>query len=61
MMRTIINITKIYCCYHPRGSDHYKNPRTVNSFNSKDKNIDTSIVGESAYGDIMKLQIKVEI
>jgi len=39
--------------------DHYENPRNVGSFNSKEKNIGTGLVGAPACGDVMKLQIKV--
>ena len=37
----------------------YWNPRNVGSFNPKDKNIGTGLVGAPACGDVMKLQIKV--
>lgn len=40
--------------------DHYENPRNVGSFNSKDKNVGTGLVGAPACGDVMKLQIKVD-
>ena len=46
--------------YHTRIIDHYENPRNVGSFNSKEKNIGTAIVGAPACGDVMKLQIKVD-
>jgi len=39
--------------------EHYENPRNVGSFNSKDKNVGTGLVGAPACGDVMKLQIKV--
>ena len=45
--------------YHKRVIDHYENPRNVGSFNSKEKNIGTGLVGAPACGDVMKLQIKV--
>jgi len=45
--------------YHEKVIDHYENPRNVGSFNSKEKNIGTGLVGAPACGDVMKLQIKV--
>lgn len=39
--------------------DHYENPRNVGSFEKKDQNIGTGLVGAPACGDVMKLQIKV--
>ena len=46
--------------YHKKVIDHYENPRNVGSFNPKDKNIGTGLVGAPACGDVMKLQIKVD-
>jgi len=46
--------------YHKKVIDHYENPRNVGSFNSKDKNVGTGLVGAPACGDVMKLQIKVD-
>ena len=40
--------------------DHYENPRNVGSFDKKDKNVGTGLVGAPACGDVMKLQIKVD-
>jgi Fe-S cluster assembly scaffold IscU len=45
--------------YHKKVIDHYENPRNVGSFNPKEKNIGTGLVGAPACGDVMKLQIKV--
>ena len=45
--------------YHTKVIDHYENPRNVGSFNSKEKNVGTGLVGAPACGDVMKLQIKV--
>jgi len=65
MFRTIKNI-KIpyyyytYRVYHKKVIDHYENPRNVGSFNSKDTNIGTGLVGAPACGDVMRLQIKVD-
>ena len=49
-----------YRVYHMKVIDHYENPRNVGSFNSKDKNVGTGLVGAPACGDVMKLQIKCE-
>ena len=49
-----------YRVYHKKVIDHYENPRNVGSFNSKDKNVGTGLVGAPACGDVMKLQIKVD-
>ena len=46
--------------YSDKVLDHYENPRNVGSFNSKEKNIGTGLVGAPACGDVMKLQIKVD-
>ena len=56
--RNIKNLNR-YCSYHTKVIDHYENPRNVGSFNPKDKNIGTGLVGAPACGDVMKLQIKV--
>ena len=45
--------------YHERVIDHYENPRNVGSFNKKDLDVGTGLVGAPACGDVMKLQIKV--
>lgn len=55
-----IPISPVYRLYHKKVIDHYENPRNVGSFNSKDKNIGTGLVGAPACGDVMKLQIKVD-
>tara|TARA_B110000285_G_C15028321_1_gene565359 strand:- start:463 stop:846 length:384 start_codon:yes stop_codon:yes gene_type:complete len=47
--------------YHAKVIDHYENPRNVGSFNSKETNIGTGLVGSPACGDVMKLQIKVDV
>ena len=46
--------------YHTKVIDHYENPRNVGSFDKKDKNVGTGLVGAPACGDVMKLQIKVD-
>ncbi len=45
--------------YSNKVIDHYENPRNVGSFDDKEKNIGTGLVGAPACGDVMKLQIKV--
>ncbi|CUR53713.1 Iron-sulfur cluster assembly scaffold protein IscU [Serratia symbiotica] len=45
--------------YSTKVIDHYENPRNVGSFDNKDPNVGTSMVGAPACGDVMKLQIKV--
>jgi len=62
MIRIIrnINISKPVRFYHERVVDHFEKPRNVGSFNSKEKNIGTGLVGSPACGDVMKLQIKVD-
>ena len=42
--------------YDDRVIDHYSNPRNVGSFNEKEKNVGTGLVGAPACGDVMKLQ-----
>ncbi|KAL5274138.1 ISCU family protein [Megaselia abdita] len=46
--------------YHENVVDHYENPRNVGSFDKKDKNVGTGLVGAPACGDVMKLQIRVD-
>jgi len=46
--------------YHEKVVDHYENPRNVGSFDKKDPNVGTGLVGAPACGDVMKLQIKVD-
>ena len=62
MFRIKRNSKLLYQCrfYHTKVIDHYENPRNVGSFNSKDDNIGTGLVGAPACGDVMKLQIKVD-
>jgi Fe-S cluster assembly scaffold IscU len=47
--------------YHEKVIDHYENPRNVGSFHSHETNIGTGLVGAPACGDVMKLQIKVDV
>lgn len=46
--------------YSNKVLDHYENPRNVGSFDKKDRNVGTGMVGAPACGDVMKLQIKVD-
>lgn len=46
--------------YRKEVVDHYENPRNVGSFDKKDPNVGTGLVGAPACGDVMKLQIKVD-
>ena len=41
--------------------DHYEKPRNVGSFDKKDLDVGTGLVGAPACGDVMKLQIRVRI
>ena len=45
--------------YHENIIDHYESPRNVGSFDKKDPNVGTGLVGAPACGDVMKLQMKV--
>jgi|TARA_R110000796_G_scaffold24815_6_gene70483 nitrogen fixation NifU-like protein len=46
--------------YSDKVLDHYENPRNVGSFDKKDSDVGTGMVGAPACGDVMKLQIKVD-
>ena len=41
--------------YDRKVIDHYENPRNVGSFNKKDQDVGTGLVGAPACGDVMKL------
>jgi len=45
--------------YSEKVLDHYENPRNVGSFDKKELNVGTGMVGAPACGDVMRLQIKV--
>jgi len=45
--------------YSEKVLDHYENPRNVGSFEAKENNVGTGMVGAPACGDVMRLQIKV--
>src|ERR1700676_5168371 len=45
--------------YSDKVIDHYNNPRNVGSMDKKDSDVGTGMVGAPEWGDVMKLQIKV--
>ena len=45
--------------YSEKVVDHYENPRNVGSFDQNDPNVGSGMVGATACGDVMRLQIKV--
>ena len=47
--------------YSEKVLDHYSNPRNVGSLDKSDPNVGTGIVGAPECGDVMKLQIKVNL
>lgn len=47
--------------YSEKVLDHYENPRNVGSFAKDDSTVGTGMVGAPACGDVMKLQIKVDV
>jgi len=47
--------------YSKQVMDHYENPRNVGSFAKDIKRVGTGMVGAPACGDVMKLQILVNI
>ena len=47
--------------YSSKVLDHYNNPRNVGSFDKADPTVGTGMVGAPECGDVMKLQIKVNI
>ena len=46
--------------YSEKVIDHYENPRNVGSLDKNDPTVGTGMVGAPAWGDVMKLQFKVE-
>ena len=46
--------------YSEKVLDHFNHPRNLGSFDKKELNVGTGIVGAPECGDVMKLQIKVE-
>jgi len=47
--------------YSDKLLDHYENPRNVGAFDKDDSEVGTGLVGAPACGDVMKLQIKVDV
>ena len=45
--------------YSDKVLDHYENPRNVGTLDKDDPHVGTGMVGAPAWGDVMKLQIKV--
>ena len=45
--------------YSEKVIDHYENPRNVGKMDDSDLNVGTGMVGAPAFGDVMRLQIKV--
>lgn len=45
--------------YSEKVIDHFNHPRNVGSFDQKDENVGTGLVGAPECGDVMKLQLKV--
>src|SRR5262245_13166260 len=47
--------------YSDKVVDHYSNPRNVGSFSKDTEGLGTGLVGAPECGDVMKLQIKVNV
>ena len=47
--------------YSEKLLDHYDNPRNIGSFDKTEGDVGTGLVGAPACGDVMKLQIKVNL
>ncbi|HJZ87950.1 MAG TPA: Fe-S cluster assembly scaffold IscU [Polyangia bacterium] len=47
--------------YSTKVIEHYENPRNVGSLPKEDEGVGTGLVGAPACGDVMKLQIKVNL
>ena len=47
--------------YSEKVIDHYNNPRNVGSFTKDTPGLGTGLVGAPECGDVMKLQIKVNL
>ena len=46
--------------YSEKVSDHYEHPRNVGTLDSDANDVGTGMVGAPAWGDVMRLQIKVD-
>ena len=58
--RTGALVTAARRAYHEKVIDHYENPRNAGSFDKKETDVGTGLVGAPACGDVMKMQIKVQ-
>ena len=47
--------------YSDKVMDHYDNPRNVGKMDDTDESVGTGMVGAPACGDVMRLQIKVNV
>ena len=47
--------------YSKKLIDHYENPRNVGSMDKESKEVGTGLVGAPACGDVMKLDLKLDI
>lgn len=47
--------------YSDKILEHYNNPRNVGSFSAADDTVGTGLVGAPECGDVMRLQIKVNV
>ncbi len=45
--------------YSDKVIDHYENPRNVGTLDKADPNVGTGLVGAPAWGDVMRLQLKI--
>lgn len=52
--------TRFSFAYSEKVLEYYEKPKNIGSFDSKDKNVGTGLVGAPACGDVMKLQIKTD-
>ena len=47
--------------YSEKVIDHYENPRNVGSMDKNSENVGTGLVGAPACGDVMKLQLQIDV
>jgi nitrogen fixation NifU-like protein len=45
--------------YSAKVIEHFENPRNVGSFDARDERVGSGLVGAPAYGEVIKLQIRV--
>ena len=53
------NLIKQIRKYNSKIINIFENPKNIGTFDKKDKNVGTALVGSPACGDVIKLQIKV--